>query len=316
MVESMAYHFRPGLVGMGILTCISVSCSASSTAPPDDPVLADLSGDYLGQQPPGDVPAVFAPGLISGQRLHATPSFSPDGNEIYWAVSGSGPGASRIWHSRRIGNQWTEAAPASFSESEQADNPAVSSDGQSLFFNSDRPVGGEARERIWRVERRSDGSWSDPSPVDPVINDYPLHWQVSLDEDGGLYFGSERDPSQGSDDIFHSEFRDGHFQMPENLGQPINTQDHESMPFIDPRERFLLFSRQSFGGSAGLFVSRRNTDGSWADPINVTLTRPEVQGECPQLTPDGRFLFFLRYENGAFNVYWIDARFLRDLLGL
>ena len=312
----MASSLRFGTVSVGIITLFSVSCGASSTAPQDDPVFADLSGDYFGQQPPGDVPEVFAPGIISGQALHATPSLTPDGNEIYWAVTGSSPGASRVWYSRRVGNRWTEPALAPFSESEEADNPVVSPDGQSLIFNSDRPVGGDARERIWRVDRQSDGFRSDPSPVDPVINDYALHWQVSIDEHGGLYFGSERAPSQGLDDIFHSEFRDGQFQMPDNLGQPINTQGHESMPSIDPQSRFLIFSRQSYGEATGLFASVRDVDGSWSDPIDVTLARPDVQGECPQLTPDGRFLFFLRYESGTFNVYWVDAQFLYDLLGL
>jgi hypothetical protein len=305
-----------GILNPFAIFIFSVSCGASSTAPREEPPLSQLTGDYFGQQLPTNTPAVFAPGIISGQTLHATPSFSPDGNEIYWAVGTGVAGGSRIWFSSRIGDDWTEPALAAFSESQGADNPVVAPDGLSLIFNSDRPVGGEVRERLWRVNRQSDGTWSDPSPLGSEINDYALHWQVSLDDNGGLYFGSERMPSQGGDDIFYSEYRDGVFQTVENLGEPVNSADQESMPFIDPEGRFLIFSRLSFGGGAYLYASLRNADRSWSEPINVTVARPDIRGECPQITPDGRFLFFLRYEEGVFNVYWVDAQFLYDLLGL
>ena len=44
----------------------------------------DLYGDYLGQTPPGDTPAVFAPGIVSTSHLEHSPAiFSNDGNEVY-----------------------------------------------------------------------------------------------------------------------------------------------------------------------------------------------------------------------------------------
>jgi hypothetical protein len=44
----------------------------------------DLYGDYLGQTPPGDIPVVFARGIISDKyQQHSAPSFSPDGSEVF-----------------------------------------------------------------------------------------------------------------------------------------------------------------------------------------------------------------------------------------
>lgn len=41
--------------------------------------------DYLGQTPPGDTPVVFARGIVSDSlQQHGVPSFSPDGNEVFW----------------------------------------------------------------------------------------------------------------------------------------------------------------------------------------------------------------------------------------
>ena len=77
---------------------ISITASQSLSGKPEDksPVqFLDLYGPYFGQELPGSEPIVFADGIISGKTLHATPSFSPDGTEIYWAEQGDGPGLSR-----------------------------------------------------------------------------------------------------------------------------------------------------------------------------------------------------------------------------
>jgi L-ascorbate metabolism protein UlaG (beta-lactamase superfamily) len=44
-----------------------------------------LTDAYLGQTPPGATPQVFALGIISTDaNEHSAPSFSPDGNEVFW----------------------------------------------------------------------------------------------------------------------------------------------------------------------------------------------------------------------------------------
>lgn len=303
-----------------ILALISVAflaCGASTTTPDDTegPPLLDLSGDYFGQELPGRTPTVFAPGIISGQSLHATPTFSPDGNEVYWAVGGGGPGLSRIWFSRRIDGQWTQPALAPFAETEHGDNPVISPDGESLFFNSIRALNGEEKERIWYVERESAYAWSNPVPVPSVINNHPLHWQTSLERGRNLYFSSSGDPNYGSDDLFVSEYRNGGYREPVNLGGFVNSAASESMPFIDPDGRFLIFSRQSGQQPGEIFVSQRVFGGSWETPINVTDANRDLRGECPQLTPDGEYLFFLKYDAGVFNVYWVDADVLYEIIG-
>jgi hypothetical protein len=80
------------------------------------------------------------------------------------------------------------------------------------------------------------------------------------------------------------------------------------MPYIDPQRRFILFQRQE-GTTGGLYISRRQADGTWTEAFNITETYPDINGVCPQITPDGRFLFFLRG-----NVYWVDAQFIFDMI--
>ena len=47
-----------------------------------------LKGDYLGQNPPYDTPVVFARGIVSdNNQQHSAPSFSPDGNIVFWQTN-------------------------------------------------------------------------------------------------------------------------------------------------------------------------------------------------------------------------------------
>ena len=63
-----------------------------------------LKGDYLGQPLPGDIPVVFAPGIISVDSTieHGSPSFSPDGKYLFF-TRGVFPGNEDVmWVSAKI----------------------------------------------------------------------------------------------------------------------------------------------------------------------------------------------------------------------
>lgn len=47
-----------------------------------------LTGPFLGQKPPGLVPEVFAPGVLSQfSMLHGKIVFSPNGLEVFWTCN-------------------------------------------------------------------------------------------------------------------------------------------------------------------------------------------------------------------------------------
>ncbi len=52
-------------------------------------VFPKLTGPYLGQEPPGDTPVLFAPGIISTGKEHSAAMFTPDGG-VLWILA---PGA-------------------------------------------------------------------------------------------------------------------------------------------------------------------------------------------------------------------------------
>jgi len=246
-----------------------------------DAAFPKLTGPYLGQTPPGAIARPFAPGIVKSS--HGSVAISPDGTEIYWS-------AGAIFVTRLENGLWTKPAPLPFTEG--GDGPKLSPDNRWLYFNSDRPrrPGDPRRERIWRAERTADG-WGEPVPLGPEINDEHLHWQVSVDDRGNLYFGSERRGSKGRDDVFVAVPREGGYEKPVSLDAAVNSEAHEGSPFVAPDGRYLIFLRDS-----DLWISFRGEGGRWKPAKRLETPAGAV---CPYVSPDGKYFFF--------GTYWMDA---------
>jgi len=249
-----------------------------------------LTGPYLGQKPPGMTPEPFAPAIVKSG--HSSLTISNDGKEIYWAAEG-------IYFTKHENGRWTKPEVLPFTREEDGDGPKLSPDDQKLYFNSNRPrrPGDQRRERIWCVERTADG-WGEPFPLGPEINDEQLHWQVSVDGKGNLYFGSERHGSKGQDDVFMAEFKDGVFENPVSLETTVNSEAHEGSPYVAPDGSYLIFLRDP-----GLWISFKGEDGRWTQAKKVGTLEEAV---CPYVSPDQKYLFFLR----AGSIWWVDASVL------
>jgi ankyrin repeat protein/Tol biopolymer transport system component len=276
-----------------------------------------LKGDYLGQKPPADRPELFAPGIISSiWGLHSTAVFTPDGNEVYWAPMMEFPGEiySRggLLMMNRVNGSWTAPAWASFSGSKGEDDvPFFSLDGKRIYFISRRPLPGEKQmgsEKIWYADRTATG-WSEPRPLDPVVNEHNMHWEFSLDKGKNLYFAGQAPDSLGLNDIYLARFSGDKYEKPVNLGAPINSKAGEESPFIAPDGSYLLFSRQY-----DLWVSFRGDGGEWSAPVKLG---PEVNSPsielCPIVTADGKYLFFLSQRDGESHAYWVKADVIEKL---
>ena len=283
-------------------------------------------GPWMGEEPPGTGVAVFAPDLVSSNRFeHGTVSFSPDGREAFWESSflpdEQGYSWGRILTSKLVGGEWTRPTFASFSPDWHwgDDVPFFSPDGERLFFASMRPLleGGERQgERIWVVERSADG-WTSPQVIQDGPNTMGMHWQFSVAANGDIYFGSGDPGGEGRGDIYRSRLIDGAYQRPENLGPGINTEADELSPFIAPDQSYLLFTamgRQDGLGGLDLYISFRDPDGGWTEPMNLGSS---VNGPgndlCPHVSPDGVFLFWNSQRTGNSDNYWTEAGIIEEL---
>lgn len=87
-----------------------------------------------------------------------------------------------------------------------------------------------------------------------------------------LYFASDKPDGQGGSDLYYSEWKDGFWNNPVNLGPVVNTPGNEAYPFISSSGD-LFFSSDGFNGLGGkdIYVTRFE-DGTWLVP--VALERP------------------------------------------
>jgi ankyrin repeat protein len=285
----------------------------ASDEPPNFP---ELRGPWLGQPEPGDSPERFALGIVSGHGFnseHSPAAFSPDGSEVYWTQAFRGP----ISVSRLQDGRWTAPETAPFVSAYGDGEPIFSPDGRRLYFLSQRPLepGAEpGKENIWYVEREGDG-WSEPWPLDAVVNEFNHHWLFSISEAGTLYFSSVREGGQGRRDLYRSRRVNGVHQPPENLGVVINTDGDEHTPFIAPDESYLIFASTGHGTHEGMFhfaISYRGPGGSWSPPRALDhITTPVDDPLCPIITADGEFMFFI----GSGDIWWTRAGFVQEMRG-
>jgi len=261
---------------------------------------------YLAQSLPGAEPQVFAYGILNGE-LHSAPVFTPDLNAVYWcAADDNGTFTNTM---SVVDGSWTalkRLAPADTIESACA--PFISPDGNRLFFLSTAPTPGSAtpqKENIWVAELIA-GSWSQPHPLPPAVNNLRIHWSFSTATNGDLYFAAGEG---GINDLYVSRFVDGEYAIPQKLGAPVNTPDkYELTPAIAPDGSFLLFSRlPSLQGTPRLYITYAQPDGSWSQPALIYNIK---YGFAPVLSPGGEYLFFLSDQS---SISWRDTSFIDHL---
>jgi len=292
-----------------------------------------LKGPYLGQKPPGMTPEVFAPGIVSSEHQeHSSLSISPDGKEMWWS-------RWRLPHDLdkypqviifiKVENcKWSQPRVAPFSGKYRDGGPALSHDGNKIFFYSRRPLEEKTEAMhdndIWYVERNGD-SWSQPINLGLTVNSPFMDATPSLAANGNLYFTSNRnqyDDPTGNNDIFVSEYRDDVYTEPKGLSSSINTPyARESFPFIAPDESYIIFNRDSrrfdaegnvIDGDRKLMVSFRDKKGEWQDAIEMGPFF--VNTRFPSVSPDGKYLFFTKFTQGGHeDFYWVDAKIIEDL---
>lgn len=218
---------------------------------------------------------VFLPGIVSLEDTwDEYLSFSPDGKIL--AFTRSGPDLNhydrRIYISYLVDSKWTEPELAPFSEDFFDRGPSFSPDGNTLYFGSNRPGkrGFDYDSDIWFSRRNSSGSWGKAERLPDIINSDEFNeGHPSLAVNGNIYF--VRYKRGVETDIYVSEWKDNKFHEPKRLNSNINTAGPDSHCYIDPYERFLIFTptdRTGGYGAGDIYISY-NDGGIWSDPENL-----------------------------------------------
>jgi hypothetical protein len=291
-----------------VVSLLGTACAprgqgAAETA--DEPGFPRLTGPYLGQPVPGIEPELFAPGIVSSGLPTRDVAMTPDGSELYFAVTVGG--RSAILVTRQVDGVWTEPAVAPFSGRHSDIEPAISADGKRFFFLSNRPPQGQpekpgwAYQDIWVMDRDGQG-WGEPYNLGPPVNTEAPEFFPSLTRDSTLYF--TREPGPGQSQIFRSRLVDGVYTEPERLPDQVNCGQAQFNAFVAPDESWIIvpvLGREDNLGDADYYVVFRSANDAWSEPVNMgeSFNRDKGRGWSASLSPDGRYLFFMSSRTGA-----------------
>ena len=191
--------------------------------------------------------------------------FTPDGSTMYLTQCSSDPSYPRyatIMTSARADAAWGKGNKVELSRDTLSSfaHPAISPDGEWLYFVSDMP-GGKGGLDIWRVRLTTSGLGGVENLGEPV-NTEGDEMFPTFRPNGDLYFSSDGHPGMGGLDIFIATVsKKGKYEI-EHPGYPLNSQgDDFGMTFEGPHNR-------------GFFSSNRNDGRGW-DHI-YSFEKPEI----------------------------------------
>jgi OmpA-OmpF porin, OOP family len=170
-------------------------------------------------------PKAFPNPLNSTTENQAAGVFNSEGNRMYF-TSWNGSECS-IYLCNKLGDMW--AKPMKLNQSVNAEgyrsmHPALSADGKTLYFSSDRPDGKGGLD-LWSCSLDRWGN-ATGEPVNLSQFNTPLD-EVSPfvhHESGDMYFSSNGLYGFGGFDIFHSDYiEEQGWMKPSNMGKPINS---------------------------------------------------------------------------------------------
>lgn len=191
--------------------------------------------------------------------------FSPDGKTMYFTRCTSDPEYPRyaqIFTASRSDATWSSPQPLEITKDTLSSyaHPAVSPDGNWLYFVSDMP-GGLGGLDLWRIRITSDGLGGAENLGEP-INSPGDEMFPTFRPNGELYFSSNGHPGMGGLDLFCAKQDSTGKWNVENLKYPMNSAgDDFGMTFEGLHNR-------------GFFSTNRNDARGW-DHI-MSFEKPDV----------------------------------------
>ncbi|WP_460880334.1 hypothetical protein [Pontibacter rugosus] len=184
--------------------------------------------------------------VINEDYHNATASAAKEGDKLYFTRTKSVPALGNvnadptswikkdintnqvnrleIYSAEKQGGSWSNIQPFAYNKVEEysVGHPALSPDGQVLYFVSDMP-GSRGDTDIFYSTRQADGSWGEPINAGTTVNTTGRESFPYVDANGKLYFASDGHVGMGGMDIFSAEGNLGQWRAVKNLGYPLNS---------------------------------------------------------------------------------------------
>jgi hypothetical protein len=258
---------------------------------------------YMGQEPPGSEPVIFAPGTVSTDSVtEYCMAFTPDAREIYFSRAHSGVMTCTLEN-----GEWTGPEKAPFGEKYPGGEVHITPDGKNLLMNRFRELGEGEAGGVYILSKK-EGGWGNPVLV--VENGM----RATTTARGEIYTTDItwfRNRQEGKDTGIIVNYVPSYtdYRKVADPGGGINTEFEEAHPFIAPDGSYIIFnsSRPGGVGKGDLYACYRMKDGSWSGAVNLEPLNTAEADWCATVSPDGKHLFFTRNITGMGDIYWVDA---------
>lgn len=254
---------------------------------------------YLSYSIGGTWNPVQNPGKPLNTDTHdATVGLSADGQTL---LIYKGENGGDIYECKLDGNEWgkPDRLPKTINTNYHESGASFGPDGRTLYFVSDKS-GGFGGNDIYMSKKSAKDKWTEPVNLGNVINTEYDEEGVFMHPDGKtIYFSSKGHKTMGGYDIFKSEFKDGKWSEPENIGYPINTTDDDVFFTISASGLHGYYSSAMPGGNGGQDIymvtilgaakpaidnTEDNLLASLTSPVSETVIESTVEIKSNQLT--------------------------------
>ncbi|MBW2961072.1 OmpA family protein [Mesonia aestuariivivens] len=147
------------------------------------------------------------------------------------------------------------------------EHPALSQDGQTLYFASNKP-GGFGGFDLYSVNTTN---YLNPKNLGNLINTSKKEQFPFIDHQGNLYFASNGHPGFGMLDVFIAKTSENGFEKPDNVGLPINSGYDDFAFYINTITKDGFFSSNRLSGKGN------------DDVYQIHEIKPLIIEDCYQL---------------------------------
>ena len=181
----------------------------------------------------------------SGELIFAAGSFKKKKTMLQ---NGKQLPVMKLYSTMLVENSGSGAMPLGINDEFSNAQPALSKDGKTLYFASDR-IGGQGGTDIYVSTRNANGIWGDPKNLGADVNTQYDEKFPFIADDGTLYFSANTPNGLGGLDIYKTKMTDGKWSKPENLGAPVNSSSDDFSFIIDGSNKTGFFASNRPGGT-------------------------------------------------------------------
>lgn len=256
-------------------------------------------------------------GDVNSKYHEGTIAITPDGKRMFFDRNNffegdlekdqEGVNQINLYVAEKVAGEWTNIAPVPFNDDNYSTgHPAISPDGKTLYFSSDKP-GGQGASDLYMVELKSDNSFGEPKNLGAQINTIATEVFPSVASNGDLYFSSNGHLGLGGLDAFVAAKNGSSFSFPENLGPGVNSGNDDFGVNIDTEKGTGYVSSNRKGGKGGddiyllgklppcdvdVTITVEDTDGNGISKALVDISNmTEGTNDSDTATTTGKYLF-------------------------